>query len=137
MIIQQVVIIKNEWAISHTFPIVSLRNLLCILHLRLISVLTDHVSSAHDHTGPVATPSGRAGPRKVPAVPARVEEKHSGMCIAPGSGGPGTSLNFGVDTEKALLYSPPQGPRTQPSLFPRHTRRSGYVWKALPRSQWL
>ena len=81
MIIQQVIIIKNEWAISHTFPIVSLRNLVCILHLRLISVLTGHVSSAHDHTGPVATPSDRAGPSKERCQPCQFGwKKHTVGC---------------------------------------------------------
>lgn len=107
----------------HTrFPIVSLQNLVCVLHLRLISALTSHISSAHDLTGLVAPHRTELVQVKKGASHATSGgRKHGGIWAA--LGGPGTSLNFGVDTGKALLYSPPQGPRKQPSPLPKtHTQ---------------
>lgn len=109
------------------FPILNLQNLVCILHVQLISVLTGHVSSARDLRELVDTASDRAGPStgRCQPWPAQVEGKHGGMRVAPGEARL-SGFNFGADIRKARLYRPTPGSqeRALPSPPNTHTRHT-------------
>ena len=78
---------------------------MCISHLQLISVLTGHISSIHDHIGIVAATSDRAGPGKGRSShgPFRWNEN---MVEGEQPQDGWTPFQFGADTRKALLYRP-------------------------------